>query len=231
MLMACASLCWYRKSLPAMLPDFRTKATSKEHYLFKVQTEEQLRQAALEAGEDPGKLGGAPSRSLTLRPDEVPEENHMESLVLEGEDVVEIRQASKTSGCSTIPNASHASSGEDESGRPGRAGSKQSVGKKKGRSQSKLSRAGSKTSTRPDPHLQRSRSLSEGQLHISKQVSAGQTLGDQLAFRGDDTWTSTHSQIFGSSLMPPGVVPDNPKEAPRRQGSKGSNRSRSRPLH
>ncbi len=166
-----------------MLPDFRTKATSKEHYLFKVQTEEQLRQAALEAGEDPGKLGGAPSRSLTLRPDEVPEENHMESLVLEGEEVVEIRQASKTSGCSTVPNASHASSGEDESGRPGRAGSKQSVGKKKGRSQSKLSRAGSKTSSCPDPHLQRSRSLSEGELHISKQVSAGQTLGDQLAFR------------------------------------------------
>lgn len=74
----------------------------------------------------------------------------MQSLVLDGDEVVEMRQASKTSACSH--KGSQLSSGDAEDDETGptlaRAGSKQSVagGKKKGRSQSKLSRASSKTS-------------------------------------------------------------------------------------
>lgn len=73
----------------------------------------------------------------------------MQSLVLDGDEVVEMRQASKTSACSH--KGSQLSSGDAENDDNGttlaRAGSKQSVaGKKKGRSQSKLSRASSKTS-------------------------------------------------------------------------------------
>ena len=118
-LMACASLRIYRKRLVRMLPDFwgTEPATSKDGYQFKVQSEEQLRQAALaEAGvlKPQNQLGGAPSRSLTLRPDEVPQDDHMESLelVLDGDQFVELWQASKIS-CSTVPNGSH-SSGENE---------------------------------------------------------------------------------------------------------------------
>ena len=199
LLMACGSLCFYRKRLVRMLPDFwgTEPATSKERYQFKVQSEEQLRQAALaEAGvlKPQNQLGGAPSRSLTLRPDEVPQDDHMESLVLDGDQVVEMRQASKTS-CSTVPNGSH-SSGENEDRTLARAGSNSSVGMQRAgskssvggakrppkvsRSLSKQSRTGSKTSSsRPEPQLQRGRSLSEGQLISGK----SRTLGEELAFR------------------------------------------------
>lgn len=226
LLMACTSVWFYRKRLRRLLPDFHAdKVRSKERYLFKVQSEEQLRQAAAaEAGENPGGLGSAPSRSLILRPDEVPQDDHMQSLVLDGDQVIELRQASKTSMCSTMPNGSQVSSGENDERTVGRAGSigkTESVTKKKSRSHSKQSRAGSKTSSRAEPQLQRGRSLSEGQLQVSQ---GGRTLGEELAFRGDDTWTSTHSALYGSSLMPPGTVPEGTrsKESPRRQGSKGS---------
>jgi len=222
LVMACTSLWFYRKRLRRLLPDFYAdKVRSKERYWFKVESEQLRQAAAAEAGENPGTLGSAPSRSLTLRPDEVPQEDHMESLVLDGDQVIELRQSSKASMCSTIPNGSQVSSGENDERTLARAGSKQSVTKKKSRSHGKQSRSGSKTSSRPEPQLQRGRSLSEGQLQVSQ---GGQTLGEELAFRGDDTWTSTHSALYGSSLMPPGAVPERTrsKESPRRQGSKGS---------
>eukprot|EP00438_Fugacium_kawagutii_P004370 Skav214814 [mRNA] locus=scaffold1934:125246:127033:- [translate_table: standard] len=251
-LVACTSMWFYRKKLLQMLPDLpRKKATKEQHFRFKARPNGQA--AAAEAGENPTGLGVSPSRSLTMRPDEVPREDgclskpgmgllwgpqdHMQSLVLDGDEVVEMRQASKTSACSH--KASQVSSGdaEDENGHPvARAGSIQSVaGKKKGRSQSKLSLfwGVGPTPGRPEPQLQMSRSVSDGQL----QTSPARTLGDQPAFRdslalmlyvmaavrGEETWTSTHSQLFGSSLLVPGAVPS--ESSPRRQGSKGSNKS------
>ena len=179
--MACTSVWFYRKRLRRLLPDFYAdKVRSKERYWFKVQSEQLRQAAAAEAGENPGTLGSAPSRSLTLRPDEVPQEDHMESLVLDGDQVIELRQSSKASMCSTIPNGSQVSSGENDERTLARAGSKQSVTKKKSRSHSKQSRSGSKTSSRPEPQLQRGRSLSEGQLQVSQ---GGRTLGEELAFR------------------------------------------------
>jgi len=183
LVMACTSLWFYRKRLRRLLPDFYAdKVRSKERYWFKVESEQLRQAAAAEAGENPGTLGSAPSRSLTLRPDEVPQEDHMESLVLDGDQVIELRQSSKASMCSTIPNGSQVSSGSGENDERtlARAGSKQSVTKKKSRSHSKQSRSGSKTSSRPEPQLQRGRSLSEGQLQVSQ---GGQTLGEELAFR------------------------------------------------
>lgn len=171
LVMTCTSVWFYL---------YADKVRSKERYWFKVQSAQLRQAAAAEAGENPGTLGSAPSRSLTLRPDEVPQEDHMESLVLDGDQVIELRQSSKASMCSTIPNGSQVSSGENDERTLARAGSKQSVTKKKSRSHSKQSRSGSKTSSRPEPQLQRGRSLSEGQLQVSQ---GGRTLGEELAFR------------------------------------------------
>ena len=197
LVMACTSVWFYRKRLRRLLPDFSAdKVRSKERKYFLEVQNEQLRQAAAaEAGENPGTLGSAPSRSLTLRPDEVPQEDHMESLVLDGDQVIELRQSSKASGCSTIPIGSQVSSGENDERTLARAGSKQSVTKKKSRSHSKQSRAGSKTSSRPE--LEIGRSLSEGHLQASQ---GGRTLGEELGFR--DLAAEGHVRMGQDNLIP-----------------------------
>lgn len=194
LMIACTSMWFYRKQLRRLLPDLtKPKATKREHYLFKVQTEEQLRKSAAEAdAAEGGGVSGGAVRSLTMRPDEVPQQDHMESLVLDGDQVLEMRRsASKTSMGSSVPGVvrvgSQTSSGENEMTAEARtlprAGSKQSVGsKRRGRSTSKQSRAGSKaSSSRPEPqHPQLQRSLSESEAEISH---GRRTLGEELAFR------------------------------------------------
>lgn len=208
----CTSLWIYRKSLPGILPEFRKgKATNYEHYMFKLHTEDQLRQAA-SAQNLPGFPTSAsssrlPSKDSPKSPGDDADVSEGSLEMEEGRNL-EIRNGttrgfSKNSGCSaqsgqsmsalsqTLNSHHSGPSGDSQSLTSWNLSSKQRR-KKKGRSLTKGGRSNSKGSV-VGPLEEIDRSDDKDALPMGRMRSLSepqlwtshraQTLGERLALR------------------------------------------------